>query len=113
MSREALRGWRIGQVAGIPIDIAPSWLIVAVLIFWSLGAYAFPLVAPALNATEVWTMALQGTVLFFASLLGHELSHALVSQRFGMQVRRIVLFVLGGISETTREMPTALAVRNH
>ncbi len=109
MNREALKGWRIGQVAGVPIEIAPSWFLVAVLIFWSLGAYVFPLLAPQLGFFEIWPASALATVLFFISLLGHELSHAVVSQRFGMRVRRIVLFVFGGISETVQEMPSAIA----
>ncbi|MBM3271402.1 MAG: site-2 protease family protein [Candidatus Sericytochromatia bacterium] len=109
MNREALKGWRIGSVAGIPIDIAPSWILVAVLIFWSLGAYVFPMVAPGLSFYAVWPASAIATILFFVSLLGHELSHSLVSLRFGMRVLRIVLFVFGGISETVQEMPSAIA----
>lgn len=109
MEREALKGWQIGTVAGIPIEIAPSWFFVAVLIFWSLGAYVFPHSAPGLDPWQVWPVAALATVLFFGSLLGHELSHSLVSSRFGMRVRRIVLFVFGGISETIQEMPSARA----
>lgn len=109
MGREALSGWRIGKVAGIPIEIAPSWFFVAILIFWSLGAHVFPQWAPGLEPFEVWPIAAAATLMFFASLLGHELSHSLVSLRFGMRVRRIVLFVFGGVSETVQEMPSAAA----
>lgn len=110
MGRDALRGWRVGTVAGIPIEIAPSWIFVAVLIFWSLGAFVFPRTLPGLDPWRVWPISGVATILFFASLLGHELSHSLVSTRFfGMRVRRIVLFVFGGISETIQEMPSAKA----
>ncbi|MBI6547038.1 MAG: site-2 protease family protein, partial [Cyanobacteria bacterium NC_groundwater_1444_Ag_S-0.65um_54_12] len=108
MPREALSGWTIGRILGIPIVIAPSWVIIAILIFWSLGVAIFPAMAPGVSLA-VWGMALAGTILFFASIVAHELSHSLVSRHFGMRVRRIVLFVFGGVSETIQEMPSAAA----
>lgn len=99
-------GWKIGVLAGIPVVIAPSAAISAFLIFWALGAHVFP-VAGAAPGWLVWAMAGAGTAVFFASLLAHEFAHSLVAQRAGLTVRRIVLFVFGGVSESADEMPGA------
>lgn len=108
MPREALNGWRVATIFGIPIEIAPSWLLIFLLIFWSLGGAVFPAMA-RFAPLPTWGMSAVATLLFFASLLGHELCHSLVSRRYGLQVRRIVLFLFGGVSESHEEMPSARA----
>ncbi len=108
MPREALTGWKIARIFGIPIEISPSWIVIFLLIFWSLGAAVFPALAPIPDLPS-WPMAAVATVLFFACLIAHELSHSLVSRHYGLQVRRIVLFLFGGVSESHEEMPSAVA----
>lgn len=101
-----MRGIRIATLFGIPLEINPSWIFIFVLILWSLTAGVFPQTYPGLGRGSYVAMGLATTLCFFASLIAHELSHSLVSQRYGMRVRRIVLFVFGGISETTQELPS-------
>lgn len=101
-----MRGFRIATLFGIPIEINPSWLFIFALILWSLTVGVFPQTYPGLERATYVAMGLATTVLFFASLIAHELSHSLVSQHFGLRVRRIVLFVFGGVSETTQELPS-------
>ncbi|MBO9541802.1 site-2 protease family protein [bacterium] len=101
-----MKGFRIATLFGIPIEINVSWLIIFTIIFWSLSAAVFPMTYPGLGRGVYLLMGAVTTVLFFASLIAHELSHSLVSQHFGLRVRRIVLFVFGGISETTQELPS-------
>lgn len=101
-----MKGFRIATLFGIPIEINASWLIIFAVILWSLTAAVFPATYPGLSRGVYVAMGTVTTLLFFASLVAHELSHSLVSQHFGLRVRRIVLFVFGGISETTQELPS-------
>lgn len=100
---------RLGKVIGIPIELNYSWFAIFFLIFWSLAFYLFPSAYPRLHPSVYWIMGGTATILFFASLIFHELSHSYVSQRYGMKVDRIVLFLFGGVSETFQEMPSAKA----
>ncbi len=102
-----MRGFRIGKAFGIPIEVNASWLVIFGLILWSLSAVLFPATLPGQGDALYWLMGLGTTLAFFGSLLLHELSHSLVSRHFGLQVRRIILFIFGGISEATEEMPSA------
>lgn len=101
-----MRGFRIATLFGIPLEINPSWLFIFALILWSLTVGVFPQTNPGLGRAVYLAMGLATTVLFFSSLIAHELSHSLVSQHFGLRVRRIILFVFGGVSETTQELPS-------
>ncbi len=102
-----MRGFRIGKAFGIPIEVNASWLVIFGLILWSLSAALFPSIVPGLGSATYWLMGVATTLAFFGSLLLHELSHSLVSRHYGLQVRRIVLFIFGGVSEATDEMPSA------
>lgn len=102
-----MRGFRIGKAFGIPIEVNASWLVIFALILWSLSSALFPAMLPGLDSGRYWVMGVGTTFAFFGSLLLHELAHSLVSRHFGMDVRRIVLFIFGGISEATSEMPSA------
>ena len=104
-----MRGFRVATLAGIPLEINPTWLVIFGLLVWSLSRGLFPAYYPDLPAATYWTMGLAGTLLLFASLVAHELSHSLVSRHFGLEVRRITLFLFGGVSESVREMPSARA----
>jgi len=64
------------KVAGVQVEIDYSWIFIAVLVWWSLSAGYFPREYPGHSFGSYWTVGAIGTVLFFASVLGHELSHA-------------------------------------
>lgn len=102
-----MRGFRIGRAFGIPIEVNASWIVIFALILWSLSAAVFPATLPGRPDALYWTMGLGTTLAFFGSLLLHELAHSLVSRHYGLEVRRIVLFIFGGVSEATAEMPSA------
>lgn len=89
-------GWRIGRVAGIELSVHPSWLVIAFLITYSLAVAQFPRQFPGWSGGQYWVVAAATAVLFFASVLAHELSHALVARRFGLKVEGITLFIFGG-----------------
>lgn len=96
---------RIAKVSGIPIEIHPTWFIIFFLILLSLVddfTRQFP-------DHSLWIHRIAGlaaTILFFLSVLLHELSHSLMATRMGHRVRSITLFVFGGISEIEEEAHT-------
>jgi len=99
-------GFRLGSVLGFEIRIDYSWFVIAFLILWSLAAGVFPTRVPGLERPAYLLMGAVGMVLFFASLVAHELSHSLVARRRGVEVAGITLFVFGGMAHTTGEAET-------
>jgi len=96
----------MGRIFGIEIRLDPSVLIVFFLVVYSLGAGLFPRWHPTWGAALSWGTAFAAGVVFFASLLAHELSHSVVAKLRGIDVPRITLFVFGGVSELQREPDT-------
>lgn len=96
----------LGRIAGIPIGLHYSWLIIATLITLSLGSH-FRLTNADWSSTTVWVSAVVTALLFFATLLAHELSHALVARARGLSVRSITLFALGGLAQIEEDAPSA------
>jgi Zn-dependent protease len=91
------------RIAGIQIAIDYSWLVIFLLVLWSLSAGYFPHFYPGYSRLQYWSIGAVGTFLFFTSVLLHELSHALVANRVGQPVRRITLFIFGGMAHLSRE----------
>ncbi len=100
------RGLRIGQIFGINIYIDASWVLIFLLVIWSLASGLFPAWHPEWGAGLRWGVALVASLLFFCSILLHELSHSVVAKARGLPVRRITLFLFGGVSNIEREPPT-------
>jgi len=100
------RGLYIGRIFGIDIHIDASWILIFLLVTWSLASGLFPVWHPAWGPGMRWGVALAASILFFASILLHELSHSLVAKAYGLPVRRITLFLFGGVSNIEREPPT-------
>jgi len=93
-----LSGFRIGRIAGIDILIHPSWLLVFALLTWSLSEGLFLEENPDWDPAAGWAAGVATSLLFFSSILLHELSHSLVARRHGLDVRSITLFIFGGVS---------------
>jgi Zn-dependent protease/predicted transcriptional regulator len=89
---------KLGTISGIEIGLHYSWFIIAALIVFSLGEH-FHQVNPNWRGGQLWVAAVITGVLFFVTLLLHELAHSLVAQSRGMKVSRITLFALGGVSQ--------------
>lgn len=96
-------GFRLGRVLGIELRLHPSWFIIALLVFWLLATAAFPADFPAVATPARVAAALAITILFFASLLAHELAHSVVAIRRGIPVLRITFFLFGGMAQTSTD----------
>lgn len=90
---------RIGKIVGIDLYIHAGWLIILVLLTWSLAGDRFVQLAPTWTNSTYWITALITSLLFFVSVLVHELAHALLARVHGLTVTRMTLFIFGGIEE--------------
>src|SRR5690606_982844 len=95
--------FRLGSVFGFEIRIDFSWFIIFALILWSFAFGVFPASFPGLGAGAYIGMGVAATLLFFASLLAHEISHSLVARTKGVPVEGITLFIFGGMARTRLE----------
>lgn len=89
---------RLGRIFGIQIGLHYSWLIIAMLVAFSLAAH-FRSVNPGWGERTIWATAILTAVLFFVAIILHELSHSVVAKARGLPVRSITLFALGGVAE--------------
>lgn len=97
-----MRGLRLGRLFGIEVIVDASWLIIALLVTWAVFL-RLDAEFPRSGRAALWALAAAGAALFFASVLVHELSHSVVALARGMRVRRIRLFLFGGVSEMDAE----------
>lgn len=94
-------GWLVGRIRGVPIYVAPSWAIIALLItvmFAPNVGYDIPEIEGG-----KYGVSFAYAVLLYASVLIHELGHAFTAMRFGLPVKKITLQLLGGVTEMGRE----------
>ncbi|HKV78707.1 MAG TPA: site-2 protease family protein [Candidatus Sulfotelmatobacter sp.] len=93
---------KLGTIFGVELGLHYSWLVIALLITFSLVAQ-FHSANRNWSAALVWATAIITGVLFFACLFAHELSHALVAKARGLPIHRITLFLLGGVAQIEKE----------
>jgi Zn-dependent protease len=93
---------KLGRIFGVEIGIHYSWLLIALLITLSLAGH-FRATHTEWGGGVIWTLAVVTAVLFFASILVHELSHAGVAKAHGLPVHSITLFALGGVAHIKKE----------
>ena len=91
------------ELFGFKVRADASWLLLAVLITWSLATGLFPHFHPGFAAAVYWRMAVVGMAGLFASLVLHELAHSLVARHFGLPIKGITLFIFGGVAEMEEE----------
>lgn len=101
------QGIRIGRVLGIPIYIDLSWIIIFGLITYLISTQ-FAQLNSQWSATQVWTLAAATSLLFFGSVLFHELSHSVVAQHYKIRVLSITLFLFGGLARIAKEPSKAI-----
>ncbi|HMM28278.1 MAG TPA: site-2 protease family protein [Aggregatilineaceae bacterium] len=97
---------RLGQIWGIPIGLHTSWFIIFLLLTFSLAVGYFPQEYEDLSPAVAWLLGGVTSVLFFGSVLAHELAHAWVALRNEIPVRSITLFIFGGVAQIEREPHT-------
>ena len=99
----------LGRIFGIPIGLDISWFLIFALITWSLATSYFPQGFKGWPVAEYWIMAAVTAILFFVSVLLHELGHSVIALRYKIPVRSITLFIFGGIAQIASEPPSASA----
>jgi len=102
-------GLSLGRLFGIEFRLHYTWFIVFVLVVVSLSRWYFPAAYPGWNGIIYWIVGVVSSLLFFASVVAHELAHSLVARSNGIPVRSITLFIFGGVAQITREAKKASA----
>ncbi|MDI6789710.1 MAG: site-2 protease family protein [Thermodesulfobacteriota bacterium] len=97
------------KLLGFEIKIDVSWVIIAVLVTWSLALGLFPQYYKNLPKATYWWMGVAGALGLFVSIIFHELCHSLVARRYGLRMKGITLFIFGGVAEMDEEPPSAKA----
>ena len=99
----------LGHVFGILIDLDYSWFLIFVLLTWTLAVGYYPAAFPGWPVVQYWVLGAITAIMLFVSVLLHELGHSVVALRYQVPVRRITLFIFGGIAQIGAEPPSAIA----
>lgn len=97
------RRFRLFSLFGFEVSMDASWLLLAVLISWTLAVGVFPDVTPGMTTGDYWSMGIMATIGLLFSIVFHETAHSLVARHYGMPIRGITLFIFGGVAEMTAE----------
>jgi Zn-dependent protease/predicted transcriptional regulator len=97
------------KLFGFEVKIDLSWLILGLLIAWTLARGFFPNSYRGLNPAVYWAMGVASAVGLLISIVFHELWHSLIARRFGLPMKGITLFIFGGVAEMTNEPPSPKA----
>ena len=98
---------RLFKLLGFEVRIDWSWIIIAVLIAWSLSTGLFPFHYKNLSTQTYWLMGIAGAAGLFLSIIAHEFCHSLVARKYGLPMKGITLFIFGGVAEMSDEPPSA------
>jgi Zn-dependent protease/CBS domain-containing protein len=93
----------LGRILGIPIGLDYSWFLIFFLLTWMLAGSYYPAEFPGWSPGLYWLVGAVTAIMLFASVLAHELGHSIVAVRYGIPVRRITLFIFGGVAELSDE----------
>lgn len=96
-------GVSIGKLFGISLRLHYSWFFIFALVTWALSAGYFPVAYPDWSLTTSILAGVVTSLLFFGSVLAHELMHSVVAQASGIPVKSITLFILGGVAQIAEE----------
>ena len=91
------------KLLGFTVNIDLSWLILAVLVTWSLAKGLFPYYFEGLSNQVYWWMGIAGAIGLFISIVFHEFCHSIVARHFGLPMKGITLFIFGGVAEMESE----------
>jgi len=95
--------FNVGRIFDIQFRLHYTWFIIFVLVTVSLSWQLFPSLYPGWSGLTYWLIGIVTSLLFFASVVAHELSHSLVARFYGIPVSSITLFIFGGVAQITRE----------
>ena len=99
------RNLRLFTLQNIPVEVNISWLFVLALVTWSFATGFYPESYPGrFGPVTVWVLSLLTALLLFLSILIHEFSHSIVASRGGLPIRRITLFIFGGVAQMGHEV---------
>ncbi len=99
----------VARILGIPVGLDYSWFLIFALLTWMLAASYYPAEFHDWPRWLYWLMGAGTAVMFFLSVLLHELGHSVVALRYNIPVRSITLFVFGGVADIGTEPPSAVA----
>jgi len=99
--------FKIARIFGIDIEIDYSWLIIFSLVTWTLSTGFYPINFPELSLNTNIILGTVTSIVFFASVIFHELAHSLVAKINGLEIHKITLFLFGGASQIAEEPQTA------
>lgn len=99
----------LGRILGIPIGLDYSWFLIFILLTWTLAVSYYPAEFRNWSTVEYWIVGAVTAIMLFVSVLLHELGHSVVAMRYHIPVRRITLFIFGGVAEIGAEPPGAMA----
>jgi len=100
-------GFNLGKVFGIQFRLHYTWFIIFVFLIVSLSWQFFPVYYPGWSPWIYWVIGVIATILFFTSLVAHELAHSLVGRVNDIPIKSITLFIFGGVAQMTREATKA------
>jgi Zn-dependent protease/CBS domain-containing protein len=99
----------VGKILGIPIYLDYSWFLILVLVTWMLAQSYFPQEFKNWSKFSYWFVGFITSCLFFLSILLHELGHSIIAKKYNVKVKRITLFIFGGVAEIGAEPPKSMA----
>lgn len=99
----------LGRIFGIPIGLDYSWFLIFALLTWTLAVSYFPAQFKGWPAAQYWAVGAVTAIMLFVSVLLHELGHSVVAMAYKIPVRRITLFIFGGVAQIAAEPPSAAA----
>jgi Zn-dependent protease len=99
----------LGRIFGIPISLDYSWFLIFALMTWMLATSYYPAEFKEWSPVQYWITGAATTIMLFVSVLLHELGHSVAARSYKIPVRRITLFIFGGVAEIGSEAPTPMA----
>jgi Zn-dependent protease len=100
-------GFNLGKIFGIQFRLHYTWFFIFLLITVSLSWQVFPVFYPGWSQLLYWSVGIATSLLFFASVLAHEMAHSLVGRANGIPIKSITLFIFGGMAQMTKEATKA------
>ncbi len=100
-------GIRVGRIFGIPLYLHASWFIIFALITFSL-ATQFQSQQSGWTTPQYWILGIAVSILFFGSVVLHELGHSVIAMHYKIPVASITLFIFGGLARISRDPDSAL-----